>query len=68
MVIRGLGLFACGASEKDAQTAAMVFEDAIDIAVYSKSFGGALPLEEYLVEFIANWEVESYRAKVSSKA
>ena len=68
VVIRGLGLFACGASEKDAQTAAMVFEDAIDIAVYSKSFGGALPLEEYLVEFIANWEVESYRAKVSSKA
>ena len=68
VVIRDLGLFACGASEKDAQTAAMVFEDAIDIAVYSQSFGGALPLEEYLVEFIANWEVESYRAKVSSKA
>jgi len=68
VVIRNLGLFACGASKKDAQTAAMVFEDAIDIAVYSQSFGGALPLEEYLVEFIANWEVESYRAKVSSKA
>ncbi|MBR6683531.1 MAG: class II aldolase [Firmicutes bacterium] len=68
VVIRDLGLFACGASKKDAQTAAMVFEDAIDIAVYSQSFGGALPLEEYLVEFIANWEVESYRAKVSSKA
>ena len=68
IVIKNLGLFACGTSEKDAETAAMVFEDAIDIAVYSESFGGALPLEEYLVEFIANWEVESYRAKVSSKA
>ena len=67
-MIKNLGLFACGTSEKDAETAAMVFEDAIDIAVYSESFGGALPLEEYLVEFIANWEVESYRAKVSSKA
>ena len=68
VMIKDLGLFACGASEKEADTAAMVFEDAIDIAVYSESFGGALPLEEYLVEFIANWEVESYRAKVSSKA
>ena len=68
VVIKELGLFACGASVKDAETAALVFEDAIDIAVYSESFGGALPLEEYLVEFIANWEVESYRAKVSSKA
>lgn len=68
VMIKGLGLFACGASEKEANTAAMVFEDAIDIAVYSESFGGALPLEEYLVEFIANWEVESYRAKMSTKA
>ncbi len=68
VMIKDLGLFACGDSEKNAETAAMVFEDAIDIAVYSESFGGALPLEEYLVDFIANWEVESYRAKVSSKA
>lgn len=67
VMIQNLGLFACGASVKEADTAAMVFEDAVDIAVYSESFGGALPLEEYLVEFIANWEVESYRAKVSSK-
>ena len=68
VMIKDLGLFACGAAEKEADTALVVFEDAIDIAVYSQSFGGALPLEEYLVEFIANWEVESYRAKVSSKA
>lgn len=67
VVVRGLGLFACGSTAKEAETAAMVFEDAIDIAVYSESFGGALPLEEYLVDFIANWEVESYRAKISSK-
>lgn len=66
VVVKGLGLFACGNSQKEADTAAQVFEDAIDIAVYSESFGGALPLEKYLVEFIANWEVESYRAKVSS--
>lgn len=68
VMIKDLGLFACADSEKNADTAAMVFEDAIDIAVYSESFGGALPLEEYLVDFIANWEVESYRAKISSKA
>ncbi len=68
VMIKDLGLFACADSEKNADTAALVFEDAIDIAVYSESFGGALPLEEYLVDFIANWEVESYRAKVSSKA
>lgn len=63
--VSGVGMFACGKTKKESDTAAAVFADAMDIAVYSESFGGALPLDEELTSFIVNWEVESYRAKVS---
>lgn len=58
-------MFSCGKTKKEADTAAAVFADAMSIAVYSESFGGALPLDEELTRFIKNWEVESYRAKVA---
>lgn len=61
----GVGMFSCGKTKKEADTAAAVFADAMSIAVYSESFGGALPLDEELTRFIKNWEVESYRAKVA---
>ena len=38
-MLRGRGAFCFG--EKRAATAEMLFEDAADIAVYSRSFGGA---------------------------
>lgn len=63
--ISGVGMFSCGKTKKEADTAAAVFADAMSIAVYSESFGGALPLDEELTRFIKNWEVESYRAKVA---
>ncbi|MBQ0010607.1 MAG: SDR family oxidoreductase [Ruminococcus sp.] len=66
--VENVGMFACGATKKEADTATAVFTDAMDIAVYSESFGGALPLSPELTDFIANWEVESYRAKVSLKS
>jgi NAD(P)-dependent dehydrogenase (short-subunit alcohol dehydrogenase family) len=32
---------------------------------YAESFGGFSPMRDELIDFIVNWEVESYRAKVS---
>ena len=61
-----LALFCSGAGERSASaraaTAEMLFEDAADIAVYSRSFGGASHMTEELTDFITNWEVEAYRS------
>ena len=65
---KGLGIFGVGSTIKEADTAATVFLDAVKISVYAKSFGGCSCMPEDLVEFIVNWEVESYRAKVSLSA
>lgn len=62
VLLRGRGAFCFGESEKRAETAEMLFEDAADIAVYSRSFGGASPMTEELTDFITNWEVEAYRS------
>lgn len=63
--VQNLGMFACGKTKKEADTAAIVFEDAVKIAVYAGSFGGPLPLDDEMTDFIKNWEAESYRSKVS---
>jgi len=63
---RGLGAFACADTMKNAKTAEAVFTDAVKISVYARSFGGASAMPEWLQTFIINWEVESYRAKVSA--
>ena len=63
--VEGLGMFACGKTEKEAATAAAVMMDGIAITVYARSFGGVRPMPPELVEFIIGWEVERYRSKVS---
>ena len=63
---RGLGAFACASDMKGAKTAESVFLDAVKISIYAKSFGGASAMPDWLQTFIINWEVESYRAKVSA--
>ena len=63
--VKGLGMFACGMSENEAATALVVMLDAIKVVAYTKSFGGVSPMPEFLIDFIVNWEVESYRSKVS---
>ena len=63
--VRNLGMFACGMSENEAATALAVMLDAITVVAYTKSFGGVSPMPEFLIDFIVNWEVESYRSKVS---
>ena len=62
--IKGLGMFACDATEKSAQTAASVMYDAVKVVCYAESFGGVQPMPAFLIDFIVNWEVESYRSKV----
>lgn len=63
--VENLGYFACGAQKKDADIAADVFMDAVKVLVYSESFGGPKFMDSDDVSFIRNWEVESYRKKVS---
>ncbi|MDL2234109.1 SDR family oxidoreductase [Ruminococcaceae bacterium OttesenSCG-928-L11] len=65
MAVQGLGFFVFGATKKEAEIAKLLLLDAIKIAVYSQSFGGALPMAREYVDFILSWEVENYRQKVS---
>ncbi len=65
---QGLGMFAIGKNKKEADTAAIVFADAMKIASYADAFGGENPMTKDKIDFIVNWEVESYRAKVSLAA
>jgi len=60
-----LGFFSLGENEKSAATAMTMFLDAVKVAVYTESFGGFNPLPQDQIDFILNWEVEHYRAKVS---
>ena len=62
--VKGLGMFACDATDKTAQTAASVMYDAVKVVCYAESFGGVQPMPAFLIDFIVNWEVESYRSKV----
>jgi len=67
VAVQGLGVFGVGASKKAALLALELFRDAIKVAVYSQSFGGPLFMTKDKIDFINNWEVERYRAKVSAK-
>ena len=66
--VQKLGVFVADTTVKNALTASEVFLDGVKIAVYAESFGGAQPLCDELALFIQNWEVESYRSKVSLSA
>ena len=59
---------AVGEHAKEAGIITDVFLDAMQIARYAESFGGAHSMEPAWVDFIDNWEVENYRRKVSSTA
>lgn len=64
--VKGLGMFAVSDTVKSADTVTAVWLDALKIATYAESFGGVLPMTKELIDFIVNWEVESYRAKVNA--
>ena len=66
--VEGLGMFSCGMTMKEALTAQDVMLDAIKVVVYAQAFGGVSSMPDFLIDFIVNWEVESYRSKVSLSA
>lgn len=63
--VKDLGMFSCGMTVKEALTAESVMLDAVKVVAYAESFGGVSPMPAFLIDFIVNWEVESYRSKVS---
>ncbi len=65
---KGLGMFSCGSTIFEAVTAQEVMLDAIKVVAYAESFGGVSVMPDFLIDFIVNWEVESYRSKVSLAA
>ncbi len=68
ILIKGIGLVAIGDNAKQCEILLDVFEDAMKIAFLAKSFGGAHPMTQTQVDFIDNWEVESYRRAVAAGA
>ncbi|MBR5218125.1 MAG: SDR family NAD(P)-dependent oxidoreductase [Clostridia bacterium] len=66
IAVQNLGIFAAGASKKAADTVVALFTDAMKIAVFAQGFGGESFMSDYLINFIKNWEVESYRASVGA--
>jgi len=65
VAVEGLGIFVCGKDKKDAATVKALLTDALKIAVYSGSFGGAHPMLQEYIDFIIHWEAESYRSKMN---
>lgn len=63
--VSNIGFFAVGKTEKAADISYYLFLDALKIAVYAKSFGGHRFMADDMIDFIRNWEVESYRANAS---
>ena len=68
LLVKGIGLVAVGDSAKNAGIITEVFLDAMKVAFYAGSFGGAHGMEPAWIDFIDNWEVENYRRKVASGA
>ncbi len=65
VIVKGQGAFVFGVDAKQLETVKSVFLDHVQVVANAKYFGGYFAMSEELVDFIVNWEVESYRAKVS---
>ena len=68
LLVKGIGLVAVGDHAKNAGIITEVFLDAIKVAWYAASFGGAHGMEPSWIRFIDTWEVENYRRKVAAGA
>lgn len=56
--VQRLGVFAFG------ENALALFLDTVKVAVFTESFGGALFMDDAMIDFIRDWEVEKYRSSV----
>jgi NAD(P)-dependent dehydrogenase (short-subunit alcohol dehydrogenase family)/rhamnose utilization protein RhaD (predicted bifunctional aldolase and dehydrogenase) len=66
VLVQGLGLFACGDTWADANTARLVYIDAIKVMAGARRMGGVQYLPDDFRSFIEHWEVESYRRAVKA--
>lgn len=64
VIVKGVGIYALGDTEKNANNCMTLVKDAMKVATYAEAFGGAQPMAQELVDFIVGWEVESYRKSV----
>lgn len=56
-----------GNAQKPADLASEFAFDAANVVRFTKAFGGVKFLDQHFIDFIENWEVESYRQKVVAK-
>jgi NAD(P)-dependent dehydrogenase (short-subunit alcohol dehydrogenase family) len=68
VLVQGLGLFASGGTWADADTARLVYIDAIKVMAGARRMGGVRYLPDDFRSFIEHWEVESYRRAVKAAA
>lgn len=60
VAVQNTGIFSCS------ELAVTLFLDTVKVAAYTESFGGYRFMDDDQIDFIRNWEVEKYRAKVSA--
>lgn len=68
VLVAGLGLFAVGGTEAQADTARELYLDAVGVAFGAHRLGGIRPLAPAERLFIERWEAEAYRRQVASNA
>ena len=66
VTVRGTGAYLLSDSEKQLGIVKSIFLDQVSVCANAEAFGGYFGMSDDLVDFIVNWEVESYRSKVSS--
>jgi rhamnulokinase len=67
VLVAGLGLFAVGDTERQADTARNLYLDATRIASGAYRLGGVRPLPPAERQFIERWEAEAHRRQVASR-
>ena len=63
ILVQGVGAFIMEDDKAKAAKAQLLVKDAIKLAVYAESFGGALQMTDDITYFITHWEAEAYRSK-----
>lgn len=66
IAVAGVGCFCTGPNDKAARAAELLLLDAVKIATYTEAFGGPSPLPAAEIAFIMGWEVERFRARLST--
>ncbi len=65
VLVKGLGMFAAGDDYAAANTARLVYTDAIKVMAGARLLGGIRPLPVSQREFFEHWEVETYRRQIA---